>query len=165
MDTDRLPVPSEGFAVTRTAISARTVTTACIAAAASILATLGLPQAQADVTGDFTTPSGNIYCQMAVSNGVPAVACEGGGPYAVPVPEGCHGGWGDRFILAQGQDVTSKCHTDTIRSNQAQAPVLPYGQTQSIGTITCDSESTGLTCTDSSTGKYFSMSREANTTG
>ena len=40
-----------------------------------------------------------------------------------------------------------------------------YGQTKSTGTITCDSETTGLTCTDASTGHFFTMSREANTLG
>jgi len=37
---------------------------------------------------------------------------------------------------------------------------LGYGQSRSFGTITCDSEYTGMTCTDSSTGHYFRVSRE-----
>jgi hypothetical protein len=40
-------------------------------------------------------------------------------------------------------------------------PVLGYGQTHSIGTITCDSEPSGVTCTDGSTGHFFRTSRES----
>jgi len=43
--------------------------------------------------------------------------------------------------------------------------ILNYGQARSAGTITCDSEPSGMTCTDSSTGHYFRMSRESNELG
>jgi hypothetical protein len=120
----------------------------------------------ADVLNDFKTPTGDVYCQMAVlDSGTPAVACEGGGPYTGPSPDCPHGNWGDRFTLTQGAAPEVACHTDTIRSNQPFAPILFYGQTRSIGDITCDSELSGLTCTDASTGRFFSMSAEANTLG
>jgi hypothetical protein len=32
---------------------------------------------------------------------------------------------------------------------------------QSVGVITCDSEPAGMTCTDSSTGHFFRVSRES----
>ncbi len=148
-------------------IAARAVTMAGIASAAAVLAAVSMPVAQADIADDFKTPSGNIYCKMWVGNdGLAAVGCEGGGSQAGPEPDCAeHMQWGDRFSMVQGQAPESHCHTDTIRSNQAQAPVLEYGQTQSTGTITCDSETTGLACTDTSTGHFFSMSREANTLG
>ena len=140
---------------------------ATVFSAAAIAATLNASVAQADPPSDFKTPSGNIYCQMQPNgDGVAAVMCEGGGPEAGPEPDCAeHMQWGDRLSITQGQAPESHCHTDTIRSNEAQAPVLVYGQTKSIGTITCDSETTGLTCTDASTGHYFTMSREANTLG
>jgi serine/threonine-protein kinase len=37
--------------------------------------------------------------------------------------------------------------------------MLDYGQTRSVGAITCDSEPSGMACTDSSTGHYFRRSR------
>ncbi len=37
---------------------------------------------------------------------------------------------------------------------------LDYGQTYSQGAITCDSEVSGVTCTDTSTGHFFRVSRE-----
>ena len=55
--------------------------------------------------------------------------------------------------------------TDTIRSNQPFAPTLDYGQTQSVNTITCDSEPSGITCTDESTGHFITLSAESNTLG
>lgn len=145
----------------------RLLTPGALLAAGAVVAALTAAGAQADTINDFKTPSGNIYCYMSTNgDGVPIVACEGGGPQAGPKPDcAVHSAWGDRFYMAQGQAPQSDCHNDTIRSNEPQAPVLEYGQTKSNGTITCDSETTGLTCTDSSTGRYFSMSREANVLG
>ena len=44
-------------------------------------------------------------------------------------------------------------------------PTLAYGQTHTVGTITCASGPSGVTCTDSSTGHFFQVSREAYTLG
>lgn len=140
---------------------------AALICAATAFATLNASAVHADTPNDFKTPSGNIYCQMEPNgDGVAAVVCEGGGPQAGPKPDcAVHMQWGDRLSLVQGQAPESECHTDTIRSNQPQAPVLDYGQTRTIGSISCDSEPTGLTCTDASTGRYFTMSRESNALG
>lgn len=35
-----------------------------------------------------------------------------------------------------------------------------YGQTYSHGSITCDSELSGVTCADTATGHFFRVSRE-----
>jgi hypothetical protein len=43
-------------------------------------------------------------------------------------------------------------------------PTLDYGQTISAGTITCDSEPTGIKCTDSS-GHYFRVSKDSYNLG
>ena len=37
---------------------------------------------------------------------------------------------------------------------------LDYGQANSRGAITCDSELSGVTCTDTATGHFFRVSRE-----
>jgi hypothetical protein len=39
--------------------------------------------------------------------------------------------------------------------------VLGYGQTRSLGSITCDSEPADMTCTDSSTGHFFRVSQQS----
>jgi hypothetical protein len=38
---------------------------------------------------------------------------------------------------------------------------LAYGQTHTVDTITCDSEPSGVTCTDTSTGHFFRVSGES----
>lgn len=141
--------------------AAKATGAAIIAAAAMASAAT----AQADIIGDFKTPSGDVYCQLATIGDTGSVVCEGGGPFHQPVPANCHGAWGGRFSITQGQPPVSECHTDTIRSNQPMAPILWFGQTQSVGTITCDSELSGVTCTDSSTGRFFTMAAAANTLG
>jgi len=40
-------------------------------------------------------------------------------------------------------------------------PILDYGQTRSVGTLSCDSEPSGVTCTDSSTGHFFRVSSDS----
>jgi hypothetical protein len=44
-------------------------------------------------------------------------------------------------------------------------PTLDYGQTRNLDAITCGSEPIGITCTDSSTGHYFRISRESYDAG
>jgi hypothetical protein len=38
---------------------------------------------------------------------------------------------------------------------------LDYGQTYSRGAMTCESEPSGVTCTDTVTGHFFRISRES----
>jgi len=47
-----------------------------------------------------------------------------------------------------GQDMPAPTH------------ILEYGQIQTLGPISCDSESVGITCTDNSTGHFFFVSRQ-----
>jgi hypothetical protein len=51
------------------------------------------------------------------------------------------------------------CHGDT--NFVPGLPILPYGQMRSAGPITCNSEASGVTCTDRSTGHFFRLSRES----
>jgi hypothetical protein len=107
---------------------------------------------------NFQSPSGNIYCVLDS----PGVACDiSDFDYQPPPPPECgkHLAWGNRFVLTTGQPAAIHCHGDTLRV--AGEPTLEYGQTMSAGTLTCDSEPTGMTCTDSSTGHYFRVSRDS----
>ena len=67
------------------------------------------------------------------------------------------GNWGDRFELTEGSEAAFNCYGQEFPTPEQ---TLAYGQTRSLGTITCDSEYTGMTCTDSSTGHYFRVARE-----
>jgi hypothetical protein len=70
----------------------------------------------------------------------------------------CHLNWGDRFHLTQGGGAGFNCYGQEFPIAEQ---TLGYGQTRTLGTITCDSEYTGMTCTDSSTGHYFRVSRDS----
>jgi hypothetical protein len=87
--------------------------------------------------------------------GTNTVACDIGDHIYVapPTPPNCHLGFGDRFSLAQGNAPELDCHGDTLRI--PGLPTLAYGQTRSVGPISCDSEVAGMTCTDGSTGHFF----------
>jgi len=151
-----------------------TITKLALIATATLAATIALPAtAHADDNGQFQSPSGNIFCLMGVGNDSEgSLVCQGGRGFVVGKPPGCdHLAWGDRFSMEQGSAPVSHCHGDTIvppyssPGPNPDVPILDYGQTRSAGTITCDSEPSGMTCTDSSTGHYFRMSRESNELG
>ena len=107
----------------------------------------------------FQSPSGNINCMMYASGGEIGARCEVVDHTwaAPPRSPDCPLNWGDRFYLTQGGDAGFGCYHQEFPTAER---TLGYGQTQSVGTLTCDSESTGMTCTDSSTGHYFRVSRE-----
>jgi len=44
-------------------------------------------------------------------------------------------------------------------------PTLNYGQTRSLGVISCDSEASGITCTNANNGHFFRVSRESYDVG
>ncbi|MCW2592358.1 MAG: hypothetical protein JWQ86_4785 [Mycobacterium sp.] len=122
--------------------------------------------------GDFQSPSGGVYCILNVGgDGKGGVVCQGGGNYSAPTPTDCSSAWGDRFSLDQGDAPVSHCHGDTIVPSHSapgpipDVPILGYGQTRIVGSITCDSEASGVTCTDSSTEHFIHLSREANGIG
>jgi hypothetical protein len=45
------------------------------------------------------------------------------------------------------------------------SPTLGYGQTGSLGVITCTSEPFGITCTNTATGHFFRLSNESYDVG
>jgi hypothetical protein len=107
----------------------------------------------------FRSPSGNINCMMFTSGGDIGARCEVVEHTWVAPPRSpdCHLNWGDRVHLTQGGDAGFNCY------GQEFPPVnetLAYGQTRTLGTLTCDSEYSGMTCTDASTDHYFRVSRD-----
>jgi hypothetical protein len=131
--------------------------------------------AHADETGyTFLSPSGNIGCEMRDDAGSRLFAVckiqdhtwvtrrsEYCRQRAVP---GASGEPGSDLQLLQGN---APCVG--FSQNQfffppdplANYPTLGYGQTHSIGSITCDSEQSGVTCTDASAGHFFRVSRDS----
>ncbi|GAS88937.1 DUF6636 domain-containing protein [Mycolicibacterium brisbanense] len=110
----------------------------------------------------FVTPSGNIMCLVSTSfDGTNGAECEiRDYSYTPPQkPADCQLAWGDRVSIKEGSAPVVHCHGDT---NFAPGlPTLAYGQTRSAGPIVCHSEPARMSCTDSSTGHYLRLSREA----
>lgn len=138
--------------------------TTTIAAVCAVLTLGGTGRAFADPPVDyhFISPSGNIACALGedvLDDGVDCDISEH--TYTVPPrPANCPLSWGDRFELIPGRAPTMICHGDTVR-NLGNERTLNYGQTVSMGPITCDSEAAGMTCTDSSTGHFFRVARDS----
>jgi len=115
----------------------------------------------ADPYYQFQSPTGNIDCAEGVLNDRAFALCEIRDHTwnAPPRPPVCEGGWGDRIDMNQGEPPALDCHSDTVRGSGL--PTLRYGERRSAGPITCDSEPSGITCTDSSTGHFFAISRDS----
>ena len=144
---------------------AMTTTKLTLIASATVAATIGLAgTAHADDSYDFQSPSGNIGCSLKTGG----VSCEiKNYTWFIPRPPDYQmGGRGNIFILTRGSaPVAGVWHSD--HQFPDGSPTLGYGQSRTAGTITCesDSESAGMTCTDSSTGHYFRVSRESYQVG
>lgn len=128
-------------------------------------ATIALsPAAHADDAGAFQSPSGNIGCLIGTLVGAGDdnfVYCQiHGRPLwvAPPQPPDCPLVWGSRLVLKRGMTADFACYAQSL---PAPGQVLGYGQRRSVGTIVCDSEPAGMTCTDTSTGNFFRVSRES----
>ncbi len=121
--------------------------------------------AHADPFEQFQSPSGDVTCVMAAFGGdAPRASCGVAEPSYVmpPRPRSCVGAFGDQIDLVQGSPPAMVCHTDTTRG--IGLPTLPVGETRSVAALSCTSEAAAITCTDSSTGHFFRISRTSYTT-
>jgi hypothetical protein len=137
-------------------------------AAATVAATIGLAgTATADDEIDFRSPSGHILCIMTSGHdlndqagyGKGAVACQNlNHTYPQPPLPDCPLA-GREYDLAEGTPSSLGCQGGLIVD--LPPPTLGYGQTRSVGTITCDVEPSGVTCNDSSTGHFLRLARDS----
>ena len=122
----------------------------------------------------FQSPSGNIHCHLdGDARPAPIAQCQiHDYTYTVPpdmprdglrggmCPEGARGG--GFFWLSQGEQAFLECEYANIDSGYSGPwPTLDYGQTRSFGSLTCGSEPAGMTCSDTSTGHFFRVSRDS----
>jgi hypothetical protein len=116
--------------------------------------------AHADKGLRFQTPSGNISCSVSADSSDRGVAVCDIGDRAWATPSNCGPGMSERFSIAQG-DSRMFCFNGPLLV--AGVGTLDYGQTQFFSGITCDSEPdpAGVTCTDTTTGHFFRVSRES----
>jgi hypothetical protein len=160
-----------------TALLATAMSAATIALAATADA-CGGSGGTAYVAHTFQSPSGNIACDYQVGFGgddnIEVVQCEVRDHAWVAPAATCTGAYndeqrasnaagGDEFSLIGGKPSRLGCYWGFggPLSTPNGKTTLEYGQTLSVGAITCDSEPSGVTCTDSSTGHFFRVSRES----
>jgi hypothetical protein len=136
--------------------------TRVIATLASVSAAMMLGSAhgaRASTEYFFQSPSGNITCVLAdyfgQSSNAIGVECDVRDHtfQTPPRPADCRFNFGDRFSLVQGQPAVMACHGDS--TNMPGEEALAYGDSRSIAPISCDSEPSGMKCTDASSGHYF----------
>ncbi|MEM1431969.1 MAG: DUF6636 domain-containing protein [Pseudomonadota bacterium] len=122
----------------------------------AIIAVLLAGQASAEGYG-FRTPSGNIYCNGSIDGGnIQCSIVERSGTPAQPDPGSCSGVWGHHFELERTGPARVVCGSAPRKSTYTN--VAAYGETGRFGAITCQSETSGLTCRNQS-GNGFMLSR------
>lgn len=145
------------------------ITSLVLGAAAIAFAVPAVAHADSD-RATFTSPSGNIRCAMAApADGPSTVACQLENiTYTVPAGtahqesgEPCERDYGSgRDVrLVAGAPGYVWCSYAALGGGVKTWPTLAYGQSQTLGSITCTSEPTAVTCTDAS-GHYFRISRD-----
>ncbi|SFS01509.1 hypothetical protein SAMN05444714_0423 [Yoonia litorea] len=102
----------------------------------------------------FQSPSGNIRCVIADGDGA-FVRCDLGVDEQTYTarPAACDGQWGTSFGLTMTGDGFLNCVTVPIDPD-ATPIVLPYGTGLEAAGITCQSEVTGITCTNNEGGGF-----------
>jgi hypothetical protein len=135
------------------------IATAPLAAAAIAGAT-----ANASVDFSFHSPTGNIFCDMHTGDdGTSQTTCittdhSWVSPQRSPAcAEDEH--WGDALSMYHGNSGF-QCYT-RLPDDPTAGQTLNYGQTLANGSITCRSDTDGITCTDLDTGHFFRIARES----
>jgi len=132
-------------------------------ATATAAAAIPLPAtASAGVPPSFHTPSGNIMCWVSDSMTICRIVDY---TYSVAqLPPDCGSpGWPNGFKLLEGEPAVLDCDTEPpgTYTGMRSHMTLDYGQSKSVGAMTCTSEPSGVRCTDSSTGHFFRVSRDS----
>ena len=126
------------------------------AAAGASAAVLTAPTAAADLVG-FTSPSGNIGCILAEDMVRCDIAWRDWNP--PPRPADCPDftDYGQGLMLGPTGPATFVCAGDTTLGS---GPALPFGQFEAGGGMSCNSEPSGMRCSNSD-GHGFVLAREA----
>lgn len=103
----------------------------------------------------FSSPTGNIGCYIDRSSVRCDIADRDWEPPQAPAD--CDFDYGQGIELQAGATPQFVCAGDTTLG--AGKP-LAYGQSIASGLLRCESAESGMTCTDSETGRSFTLSKE-----
>ncbi len=122
----------------------------------------------------FSSPTENIVCGWQL---VPSVSESASCfirertwevlPEDVPENGECQFDFGNEVYIVPGEEPQFGCYSDVAwyllspdGTSFSTPEPLAYGKSIALGAIVCTSETTGLTCTDTTTGNSFVMARE-----
>ena len=108
-----------------------------------------------ELTG-FTSPSGNIGCYIDRESVRCDIQDRSWDP--PPPPKDCKLDYGQGITMSAGAEPEFVCAGDTALGGGEE---LAYGQSIAAGLLRCESEESGMTCTDSETGRGFTISQES----
>jgi hypothetical protein len=106
----------------------------------------------------FSTPSRNIGCY--VSSDSARCDIQKKTWTAPPKPADCDLDFGNGVAVVKTEKATVVCAGDTVPGAKE---VLEYGEVVRVGSFLCDSESSGVRCTNEDSGHGFTVSRQAYT--
>jgi hypothetical protein len=108
----------------------------------------------------FRSPSGNIGCMIIAGTARCDIQHRSWSP--PPRPHSCPKivDFGQGLIIAGSGSARLVCAGDTVFDPSAK--VLPYGTDTVVGAFRCQSRTTGMTCTNTSTGDSFSISAQTS---
>ncbi|MDO8211786.1 DUF6636 domain-containing protein [Conexibacter sp. CPCC 206217] len=135
-------------------ISARARGVLAAALAALLLLALGTASAQARLVM-FSAPSHNIGC--AIDNGFARCDVARHTWKAPAKPTSCRLDWGNGMAVGRRGRGAFVCAGDTTLN--PRGAVLPYGRSRSVGSFTCSSRRSGMTCRNGANGHGFTVSR------
>lgn len=106
----------------------------------------------------FTSPSKNISCEISALGArcdILTIDTE-----VQENPPGCTGTIGQVVLLtAQGTEVPCVEPLDGVNQDLSEYQELGYGEKIEVNNYLCASERTGVTCTDTTTNRGFSLAR------
>lgn len=109
----------------------------------------------------FQSPSGNIHCMFEDDGGVDVRCDRINFQNAPPAPADCDLDWGHGFAVGATGRGAAICAGDTVATGNSF--VLEYGNSITVGSITCLSEANGMTCQNDD-GGGFTISRSQQDT-
>lgn len=104
----------------------------------------------------FQSPSSHIHCGISGEYGA---RCESDDKTWDPGPQpaSCNLDWGAGLTVGPEGEGQVLCAGDTVISTDS--PVLKYGAVSRIGSYSCESSESGVTCTNTDTGHGFRIAK------
>ena len=133
-------------------------TTTTSSAAPTVAGEVPAPVERTGTARTFASPSGNITCTVDETGARCGIASLANDPAPV---EGCDGSVGHVYVVTPEGVPEVPCVSKDEKPAKAKksVEVLDYGEVVREFGYTCMSEEAGVTCTDDTTGRGFTLAR------